>query len=910
MAEESDNSASTKPEEPDQQTRAVALEVHETSPQGRYVKLETRLGAGAYKDVWRAYDTLEGIEVAWNVVKLSRIPPGERKRIKTEVKLLKDIEHKNIIKYHNSWVDREKQQIVFITEIMSSGSLKDYLRKNPMIRWSAVKRWCHQILDGLEFLHSRGIIHRDIKCDNIFINGSTGDLRIGDLGLSTKISEARAAISEDVAAEDKDREVTTSTMTCLGTPEFMAPELYDESYDELVDIYAFGMACLEMITSLTPYHECTSAPQIYKKVMNGEMPPELEIVSNISAKVFIEACLQRKDSRPSAAQLSTHEFLQANETDDFKLVRIKLRAETRIHLEGWEEHEGEEGDEEDVVVYHDGGVVTDGVRPAANNIEQQQDAVSPSGLAAKTVSGGGDKYLREKSGSFSPRANKHTNGEFSKGYHESLSPTDRNAAVIFANSSDILSPAIPSSDRNGPEEAEDVKRLTDKEKADGGVLVDSTLELDLIQSVLTTHSGVDEDRANSQGSVDPALHRSGSATFDGSGVQKASRIRRVHTRSGSATSADLSPRLDLSGDVSSAAIPASGPSQGEVGQFMPLEYDSFDSNRSRNAIELQYDDSGVQDEAKHRLSCTHVSSVSVFDIADIPGSTESIVFRMCIPVPQENSYKEVEFEFNLLSDDPVVLVDEMKTDAELASIIGHHAPNIVAVLTPVVILCRRIASDRLATGKVSTPLSDLIFSEILRIQAVQQTRGLSPSGGDWDPFCALVPSAKMRIETSNRSVVASSVTNNQSVAPHSNVATALDLPSSSSNDPLDDVVAESDIDKLLTPDPEYAELLAKYQDNLMKAEKEYSQRVGNLSAQKKKLDETFEKKQEEVTARSSDLNQQLQNMKEKFKERMNDFDNMRKDLLNRRKERKKLRRIAAGVTPEQAIKRTASESEA
>ena len=57
-------------------------------------------------------------------------------------------------------------------------------------------------------------------------------------------------------------------MTCLGTPEFMAPELYDESYDERVDVYAFGMACLEMITALTPYHECTSAPQIYKKVVN------------------------------------------------------------------------------------------------------------------------------------------------------------------------------------------------------------------------------------------------------------------------------------------------------------------------------------------------------------------------------------------------------------------------------------------------------------------------------------------------------------------------------------------------------------------------------------------------------------------------------------------------------------------
>lgn len=74
---------------------------------------------------WRAYDTHEGIEVAWNVVKLNRVPPSERKRIKTEIILLKDIEHPNVIKYHNSWVNREREEIIFITEIMSSGSLKE-----------------------------------------------------------------------------------------------------------------------------------------------------------------------------------------------------------------------------------------------------------------------------------------------------------------------------------------------------------------------------------------------------------------------------------------------------------------------------------------------------------------------------------------------------------------------------------------------------------------------------------------------------------------------------------------------------------------------------------------------------------------------------------------------------------------
>lgn len=101
-------------------------DVHETSPNGqRYVKLDVLLGSGAYKDVWRAYDTREGIEVAWNVIKLKRIPVNDRKRVKNEVLLLKEIEHKNIIKYHSSWMDREKQCVIFITEIMSSGSLKE-----------------------------------------------------------------------------------------------------------------------------------------------------------------------------------------------------------------------------------------------------------------------------------------------------------------------------------------------------------------------------------------------------------------------------------------------------------------------------------------------------------------------------------------------------------------------------------------------------------------------------------------------------------------------------------------------------------------------------------------------------------------------------------------------------------------
>lgn len=64
-------------------------------------------------------------------------------------------------------------------------------------------------------------------------------------------------------------------LSVLGTPEFMAPELYDESYDEKVDIYAFGMCLLEIFTKEVPYRECANPAQIYKRVMNGIPPNSL-----------------------------------------------------------------------------------------------------------------------------------------------------------------------------------------------------------------------------------------------------------------------------------------------------------------------------------------------------------------------------------------------------------------------------------------------------------------------------------------------------------------------------------------------------------------------------------------------------------------------------------------------------------
>ena len=103
----------------------------------------------------------------------------------------------------------------------------------------------------------------------------------------------------------------------------MAPELYDESYNEKVDIYAFGMLLLEIITRDVPYHECTNPAQIYKKVTHGIPPASLRRVRNIDARDFILLCLgigEDANERPSASDLLKHPFLAKKSADESTIV--------------------------------------------------------------------------------------------------------------------------------------------------------------------------------------------------------------------------------------------------------------------------------------------------------------------------------------------------------------------------------------------------------------------------------------------------------------------------------------------------------------------------------------------------------------------------------------------------------------
>ncbi|XP_016303016.1 serine/threonine-protein kinase WNK1-like isoform X1 [Sinocyclocheilus anshuiensis] len=300
-------------EDEEVETKAVG-----TSPDGRFLKFDIEIGRGSFKTVYKGLDTETTVEVAWCELQDRKLSRSERQRFKEEAGMLKGLQHPNIVRFYDSWElpSKGRKCIVLVTELMTSGTLKTYLKRFKVMKIKVLRSWCRQILKGLHFLHTRAppIIHRDLKCDNIFITGPTGSVKIGDLGLATL---KRSSFAKSV----------------IGTPEFMAPEMYEEKYDESVDVYAFGMCMLEMATSEYPYSECQNPAQIYRRVTSGVKPGSFDKVAIPEVKEIIEGCIrQNKDERYAIKDLLNHAFFQEEtgvrvelaEEDDGEMIAIKL----------------------------------------------------------------------------------------------------------------------------------------------------------------------------------------------------------------------------------------------------------------------------------------------------------------------------------------------------------------------------------------------------------------------------------------------------------------------------------------------------------------------------------------------------------------------------------------------------------
>ncbi|PHT56793.1 hypothetical protein CQW23_05279 [Capsicum baccatum] len=245
--------------------------VVEKSPCGRYIRYNEMLGSGASKEVYIGYDRLDKIKIAWNKIVFLREDEASKipEKLFVEALLLKSLNSEKVMRCFSCWFNSSAKELNMITELFPAGSLKKYMSKFDK-DMTSIRNWSRQILEGLSFLHSQSpkIVHRDIKCDNVFVDNSGRRVILGDFGLAVRVMEGNLVIEKEPK----------------GTPAFMAPECYDGEHNELVDIYSFGMCLLEMVTGEYPYMECSSGIQIFKKVYTGVKPASLDKVKDSNVK--------------------------------------------------------------------------------------------------------------------------------------------------------------------------------------------------------------------------------------------------------------------------------------------------------------------------------------------------------------------------------------------------------------------------------------------------------------------------------------------------------------------------------------------------------------------------------------------------------------------------------------------------
>jgi serine/threonine-protein kinase len=225
-------------------------------------RVQKLLGTGAFANVYRAYDIVEGMHVALKVF-TQRVPEANQKAFRNEVRIISRLDHKNIVRLKTAEI--VDGHFVMVSEL-GERTLFDALQRPRPVRFAL--HVLDQVLEGLSYAHERGVIHRDIKPENILL-WRDGRVKITDFGVSKLM----------------DRPVTHTTVT--GTPSYRAPEQAYGRPAFASDVFALALVFYEMVTRMLPRWPLRWPFQRHE-VFTDRVPPELVRVVRRAASLDVD----------------------------------------------------------------------------------------------------------------------------------------------------------------------------------------------------------------------------------------------------------------------------------------------------------------------------------------------------------------------------------------------------------------------------------------------------------------------------------------------------------------------------------------------------------------------------------------------------------------------------------------------
>ncbi|PWA02732.1 hypothetical protein BB558_001120 [Smittium angustum] len=248
-----------------------------------------KIGQGASGGVYTAQPVGSQNIVAIKQMNLELQP--KKDLIINEILVMRESRHKNIVNFIDSFLYKEDLWVVM--EYMEGGSLTDVVT-NSLMTESQIATVCRETLEGLEHLHSRGVIHRDIKSDNVLLS-MTGQIKLTDFGFCAQLNEGGH-----------------KRITMVGTPYWMAPEVVTrKEYGPKVDVWSLGIMAIEMVEGEPPYLNENPLRALYMIATNGT--PRInnpESLSLVFRDFLAKALTVDPEMRPSTKEILTHPFIQ------------------------------------------------------------------------------------------------------------------------------------------------------------------------------------------------------------------------------------------------------------------------------------------------------------------------------------------------------------------------------------------------------------------------------------------------------------------------------------------------------------------------------------------------------------------------------------------------------------------------